>query len=78
MQNVVEYIVKALVTDVDAVKVTTSTEGEFVVISVEVAKEDKGKVIGKGGETAESIRTIVRYCKNRDNDNKKYKVTIKD
>ncbi len=61
MKELVEYIIKSLVTDADKVKVTTEEESEKVsIVNVEVAADDLGKVIGKGGKIANSIRTIVK------------------
>ncbi len=61
MKELVEYIIKSLVTDADKVKVSTEEESEKVsIVNVEVAADDLGKVIGKGGKIANSIRTIVK------------------
>ena len=61
MKELVEYIIKSLVADADKVKVTTEEESEKVsIVNVEVAADDLGKVIGKGGKIANSIRTIVK------------------
>ncbi len=60
MLELVEYIVRALVDDPDQVHVN-EIEGETVAVyEVSVAEEDLGKVIGKGGRTANAIRTIVK------------------
>lgn len=61
MKELVEYIVKSLVSSPDKVKVSTEEESEKVtILSIEVDGEDLGKVIGKGGKIANSIRTIVK------------------
>jgi len=60
MKDFVEYVVKNLVNDSDAVSVTTIDEGNCLVIKVAVNPEDMGKVIGKNGRVANSIRTVVR------------------
>lgn len=57
MEELVRYLVTRLVTNKDAVRVTESEDG---VISVSVAKEDMGKVIGRQGKIAKAIRTIVK------------------
>ena len=57
MVELVQYIITRLVSDKDAVRVTESDDG---VISVSVAKSDMGKVIGRQGKIAKSIRTIVK------------------
>lgn len=57
MVELVQYLITRLVSDKDAVRVTESDDG---VISVSVAKSDMGKVIGRQGKIAKSIRTIVK------------------
>ena len=59
MRDLVEYIAKALVDDMDKVNVT-EVEGENVtVIELRVGQGDLGKVIGKQGRTARALRTIL-------------------
>jgi predicted RNA-binding protein YlqC (UPF0109 family) len=59
MAALVETIARALVDDMDSVRVA-EVEGEHVtVIELRVAQEDLGKVIGKQGRTARAIRTIL-------------------
>ena len=59
MRELVEYIAKALVDDMDNVNVT-EVQGESVtVIELRVSQSDLGKVIGKQGRTARAIRTIL-------------------
>ena len=61
MEELVSYIVKSLVDNPDKVEVTSENESEKVVIvKVTVYPEDLGKVIGKGGRIAHSIRTIIK------------------
>ena len=61
MDQLVSYIVKSLVDNPDKVVVTTEQESEKVVIvKVVVDPADLGKVIGKGGRIASSIRTIIK------------------
>ncbi|MBQ2864821.1 MAG: KH domain-containing protein [Clostridia bacterium] len=61
MDQLVSYIVKSLVDNPDKVEVTTEQESEKVVIvKVVVDPADLGKVIGKGGRIASSIRTIIK------------------
>lgn len=61
MEELVSYIVKSLVDNPDKVEVTSENESEKVVIvKVTVDLEDLGKVIGKGGRIANSIRTIIK------------------
>lgn len=59
MKEFVETIIKALVDDPDAV-VLKEIEGErTTVFELRVGPGDLGKVIGKGGQTAKAIRTIM-------------------
>ena len=61
MKELVEYIVKSLVENPDKVKVSTEEKSEKVtILNIEVDSNDLGKVIGKGGKIANSIRTIVK------------------
>ena len=59
-QEFVEYVVKALVTNPDAVKVKRSVDDMGVLLELTVDPADMGKVIGKAGATAKSIRTLLR------------------
>lgn len=61
MEELVGYIVKSLVDNPDKVEITTENESEKVIIlKVTVDPSDLGKVIGKGGKIASSIRTIIK------------------
>ncbi|MCK5738327.1 KH domain-containing protein [bacterium] len=59
MKEFIELIVKNLVDDPDAVKVTEINGERTVVYELRVADGELGKVIGKHGQTAKSIRTLV-------------------
>src|ERR1051326_4375163 len=56
----VEYVVQALVSNPDAVKVERSVDDRGVLLELTVDPADMGKVIGKAGATAKSIRTLLR------------------
>lgn len=60
MEELVKYIVKSLVKDEDAVQVSMEETETEVTIFVKVNPDDMGKIIGKGGKIASSIRTIVK------------------
>ena len=60
MKELIEYIVKAIVTDPDKVSITTEDSEEGLLLKLEVAPEDKGRVIGKQGRVAEALRTLLR------------------
>ena len=66
MKELVEFIAKALVDDPSQVEVTETDEGNVVQIELKVAKEDMGRVIGKGGRVANSIRTLLRVAAARE------------
>ena len=75
MKEIVEYIVKELVSKKDEVEVTELTaEDGTIEIRAIVASEDMGKVIGKGGRIANAIRAIVKSASS--NTGKKYFVKI--
>jgi predicted RNA-binding protein YlqC (UPF0109 family) len=59
MRSLVEQIAQALVDAPDEVKVTAVEDGEVTVLELHVAETDRGKVIGKQGRTAKSIRTLL-------------------
>ena len=59
MKELIKYIVQSLVDNPDKVEVTEVISEQTSVIELRVAKEDMGKVIGKQGRTAQSIRTIL-------------------
>lgn len=56
----VEYVVRALVSNPDAVSVNRSIDDMGVLLELSVDPADMGKVIGKAGATAKSIRTLLR------------------
>ncbi len=74
MEEIVEYIVKNLVQTPDEVKVSSYEDGDITVIHVLVNEDELGKVIGKNGRIAQSIRAIVRSASN--GTGKKYAVKI--
>jgi len=59
-QQFVEYIVKTLVSNPDKVSVNRSIDERGVLLELTVAPEDVGRVIGRNGVTAQSIRTLLR------------------
>jgi predicted RNA-binding protein YlqC (UPF0109 family) len=67
MKELIEYIAKALVDNPDKVRVTEIEGEKTSVIELSVAKEDLGKVIGKQGRTARSIRTILSAASTKNN-----------
>lgn len=59
MKELIETIAKALVDQPDAVHVTEIEGDQSVLIELEVARDDIGKVIGREGRTAQSMRTLL-------------------
>ena len=66
MKELVEYIAKSLVDHPDAVTVTETQSGNTTIIELHVAPEDMGRVIGREGKVANSIRSLVRVMATRD------------
>jgi len=66
MKDLIEYIAKSLVDHPDDVQVRQSGGGSRVRIELSVSKDDMGRVIGKGGKVANSIRTLLRVAAERD------------
>ncbi len=59
MKDLVERIARALVDKPEDVMVTAIEGNQATVLELKVAKEDLGKIIGKQGRTARSLRTII-------------------
>ena len=62
MKELVEYIAKSIASHPEDVKVTEEQEDGRVVLRLEVAEDDKGKVIGRQGRVAQSIRVLLRVA----------------
>jgi predicted RNA-binding protein YlqC (UPF0109 family) len=60
------HIVKSIVDDPEAVRVDAEANGRRVRLDVRVGPGDLGRVIGRRGRTAQSIRTVVRAAAARD------------
>lgn len=66
-QEFVEYVVKALVDNPDKVKVERRVDEMGVLITLDVAGEDMGKIIGRDGATAKALRTLLRVVGMKNN-----------
>lgn len=64
--NVLTYLVRSLVDEPDAVRVDEVEGRRGIKLEVRVAPGDLGRVIGRRGRTAQSIRTVVRAAAARD------------
>ena len=57
---VLEFVAKSIVDDPDSVRIETETDRRGLTLRLHVAPDDMGKVIGRRGRVAQSIRTLVR------------------
>jgi uncharacterized protein len=60
MKEFIEYVVKNLVDQPDQVTVTETRSGNDLILNLHVASDDMGRVIGKGGRVANSLRSLLR------------------
>ncbi len=60
MKELVEFIAKSIVNAPDDVVVTEEESEEGITLKLQVADDDKGRVIGKQGRIAEAIRSLIR------------------
>jgi predicted RNA-binding protein YlqC (UPF0109 family) len=65
MRELVEYLVRFLVEDPEAVSVEEIEENGDVVLEVTVADDDLGRVIGREGRVANAIRTVAKAAATR-------------
>ncbi len=66
-QQFIDYVVKALVDHPDDVKVVRTVDEMGVLITLHVNPEDMGQVIGRQGQTARSVRTLLRVVGAKNN-----------
>lgn len=66
-KDFIEYIVRQIVSNPDEVAVTRSVDEMGVLITLKVAKEDMGRLIGKNGQTAKSMRILLRVIGSKHN-----------
>jgi predicted RNA-binding protein YlqC (UPF0109 family) len=59
IQETLEYILKAIVSDSSSIKIDDRQEGEVLVLEITAAPEIIGQIIGKEGKIIKSIRTIL-------------------
>lgn len=76
MKELVEYIAKSIVTAPEGVKVTEEAGDKgVVVVRLEVAPEDKGRVIGRQGRVAEAMRTLLRVAATKEGTRVRLEIT---
>jgi len=66
-RDFVDFIVRNIVENPDDVEVTRSVDEMGVLITLKVHKDDMGKVIGKNGQTAKSLRILLRVIGSKNN-----------
>ena len=66
MKELVEVIAKALVDHPEEVSVNEKNEGRTIVLELQVAPSDMGKVIGKQGRIAKAIRSVVKAAASKE------------
>ncbi len=62
MREMIEYIARALASNPDAVSVTEEDGGDRIYLHLSVDDQDKGKVIGRDGRVAQSMRSLLRVA----------------
>jgi predicted RNA-binding protein YlqC (UPF0109 family) len=67
MKELLHYLAKSLVTNPEAVEVKESVNDNTSLLELRVAKEDLGRIIGKQGRTAKSIRAVLSAAASRSN-----------
>ena len=66
LQDLIEFVVKSLVDDPSQVQIRQVQSGSNVKLELRVAKDDMGRVIGKKGRVANSIRTLLKVAAARE------------
>jgi uncharacterized protein len=66
-QQFLEYVIKALVDNPDEVKVNRTVDEMGVLLTLEVGAADMGKIIGRQGNTAKAVRTLLRVVGMKNN-----------
>ncbi len=66
-QQFVDYVVKAIVNNPDDVKTTRTVDERGVLITLDINPSDMGYVIGRQGQTARSIRTLLKIVGAKNN-----------
>jgi predicted RNA-binding protein YlqC (UPF0109 family) len=71
MEDLVAYIAKSLVNDPSQVKVRRKVTHSAIILELHVAPEDVGRIIGKDGRVANSIRALLRVADSHNNRDKR-------
>jgi len=62
MKELVEYIARSIAAQPDEVSVTEEDQDGHIILRLEVAPDDKGRVIGRQGRVAQSMRALLRVA----------------
>jgi predicted RNA-binding protein YlqC (UPF0109 family) len=62
MKDIIEFIAQRLVDHPDEVRVTEEEDRGRIIVRLEVAEDDYGKVIGKGGRIAQGLRSLLKVA----------------
>lgn len=62
MEELVEFMAKALVENPEAVSVSKRVQRDRILLRLDVEAEDAGRVIGKGGRVANAMRSVLRVA----------------
>jgi len=68
IKQLIEFVASALVDESKSIKVTEATKENYTVLELSVSPSDLGKVIGKNGQTARAIRTLVNAAASKAGD----------
>lgn len=75
-EELVQYIAENLVNDPEQVTVVRKETSRSIILELSVASDDMGRVIGRSGRVANSIRALLRSLPNQDSDNNRHKRVI--
>jgi len=67
MKELLEFIVKSLVENQEAVSITESQKDDAIVFKIKVDQSDMGRIIGKQGRIAKAIRTLAKAISTKEN-----------
>jgi len=66
LTGLLHYLVRSLVSNKEEIEIQSEENDSTLTLKLKVAEEDMGRVIGKGGKTAQAIRTLVKAASGRD------------
>ena len=67
MRDLVEFLIKNLVSKPESVEITETEKDNEIVYSIKVDDEDFGKIIGRSGKVAAALRTVIRTASKKQN-----------